>query len=218
MNTRTAQLLNQNNIRTYTTDKLPSPLIHCSYHPLVIDDIQSVKTTRENTTKPHGALWLSPGHNDNGIITTAWEEFCNSHPDWLTLPHSIPLRYQAELYPTAIVMELTSGTDIAQLWELGALQFNPQYSDGIIKEIIEIDTEEGFEEEFVEHTITKDTIADNPLKYCTINYPLLREMGIGAVRVQGQNFFENENHLLAEWSADSIALLDNNAITHLTEI
>lgn len=216
MNTHTAQLLNHN-IHTYTADKLPSPLIHCSYHPLALDDIQSVKTTRENTTKPHGTLWLSPGHNNNGIITTAWEEFCNSHPDWLTLPHSIPLRYQVELYPTTNIMELTSDTDIAQLWELGALQFNPQYPDGIIKEIIEIDTEEGFEEEFVERTITKDTIADNPLKYCTINYPLLREMGVGAVRVQGQKFFEHETHPLAEWGTDSIALLDHNAISHLAE-
>lgn len=155
MNTPAAQLLNQNNIHTYTADKLPTPLIHCCYRPPALDTLQSVTTTKENTTKPYGALWLSPGHYNNGELTTAWEEFCNSHPDWLTLPHSIPLRYQVELYPTTIVMELTSDTDIAQLWELGALQFNPRYSDGIIEEIIEIDTEEGFEEELVERTITK---------------------------------------------------------------
>lgn len=176
-----------------------------------LESINNVIDTSDNSTKPKGAFWLSKGEPDiQGLVTTEWMKFVREEalsfiPDTANL-------ISCEFKNYAVILEFQGNDDIGKLLDLDCLIWKGNYQNGTYEEVEEYQDENGdWQEDYVEYEITKAMIAEEPLKYCAIDYPKLREYGIDAIRIQGDKFRTLDSAFLG-WDVDSIAILRGDCL------
>lgn len=199
-------------LSAYRASDMEESFFHSYENQLpAIGNISDVVETSDYTTKPKKAFWLSKGSTDSdGYATTDWIDFTRYEASSLL---SVDAKLLAcEFKDDAVILEFQEDDDIGKLLDIDCLVWKDKYENGTYEEVDEYEDEHGvWQEDYVEKTITKDMIVDDPFKYCDIDYPKLKEQGVDAIRVQG-DIVGRWGSAFYGWDIDSIAILRGDCL------
>lgn len=187
-----------------------------------VGKITDVKELSFKSTKPRQALWLSAGDTDSeGVTTTAWNAYVDDLEGGLILPQNKESLVECILHDDAVIVELESNNDIGKLYDMGILEFKPQYAQGTTSEFIEYQDENGeWIEDWEDVEITREMIVQDTFRYCNIDYPALAQQGVDAIRVRGEEFFDDDQSYFQgwDWDIDSVAILHGDCIQRFDDV
>lgn len=182
-----------------------------------VEAINDVVEPSDYTMKPKRAFWLSKGEADSdGVVITDWMKFTQAEATSLLSNRSKLV--SCKFSDDAVILEFQNDNDIGKLMDLDCLIWKEKYANGIYEEVEEYEDETGeWQEDYVEHPITQDMIAEDPFKYCAIDYNKLKEQGVDAIRVQGDKI-GSWGSAFYGWDIDSIAVLRGNCLKDLDDV
>ena len=203
-----------------------SALEHSYYHSHGRDiprvgEINDVVEPSRATVKPAHAFWLSQGEvQPDNTVDTAWLKFIREDiGERMFGFHNTDGLLHCVLDNNAVILELSCNEDVGMFYDLGVLTWRQRFCDGKYEDVREYQDEDGeWCEDWYEVEIQRDDVISNPLYYCDIDYTRLREIGVDAIRVRGEEFAGNEQSLLCGWDIDSIAILRGDCIVEMIPV
>lgn len=186
-----------------------------------VGEITDVKELSRYSAKPVQALWLSQGEvQPDNTVDTAWLQYVNKYLSTSKFfQHATDGLLHCVLDNNAVILEITCSEDIGMFQDFDALVWKSRFSGGTYEDVREYQDDDGnWCEEWFEVNVSRDDVISDALYYCDIDYARLREIGVDAIRVRGEEFADNEQSALYGWDIDSLAILRGDCVVRMTPV